>query len=235
MSQGLRELLCSSSGLLLVEHSAKAGRDPYWTDDHAGGGQNRLGGALMLVRDELLAEDRQPSGWPAGVPRPSWAGGQGRADDARWQATIDEVAPLLLKLDAAGPSPPPSPPPPSPPPSPPPPSPPPSPPPADAPPSTPPPTLLGRLSHYAAWALLVLVFASAYAQGADFASTKGTATAWGGVIGLAAYFAWLAVDEAEAQEEEAAQEGGGEGSSDEDEEGEEGEKAVRVGSHDKMD
>ena len=46
--------------------------------------------------------------------------------------------------------------------------------------------------------MLALVFAAAGCQGADFASTKPTATVWGGVIGLAAFFAWLAVDEEEA-------------------------------------
>ena len=96
--QDFRELLCGSAGLLLVEHSTKAGRDPYWSDDHAGGGQNRLGAALMLIRDELLAEAGEPSGWPAAVPRPTWAGGSD--SDAAWQAIVDEVASALVQMDA---------------------------------------------------------------------------------------------------------------------------------------
>ena len=31
-------------------------------------------------------------------------------------------------------------------------------------------------------------------QGADFASTPTSAIAWGSVIGMAAFFAWLSVD-----------------------------------------
>ena len=63
---GFKELLLSTAGVVLMEHSAKQGRDPYWTDDHVGGGQNRLGAALMLVRDELLREAGKPSGCPYG-------------------------------------------------------------------------------------------------------------------------------------------------------------------------
>ena len=112
---GFRELLLGSAGMLLVEHSAKAGRDPFWTDDHTGGGQNRLGAALMLVRDELLAEDGQPSGWPQHVPRPAWAAAGASSvsptdvtdssaspadvDTAAWQSVVDEVAVFLLALE----------------------------------------------------------------------------------------------------------------------------------------
>ena len=51
-----------------------------------------------------------------------------------------------------------------------------------------------------------VVFAAAAYQGAEFASTKPSATAWGGVIGFAAFLAWLAVDEEEACEGGGAQE-----------------------------
>ena len=52
----------------------------------------------------------------------------------------------------------------------------------------------------------LVVFAAAAYQGAEFASTKPSATAWGGVIGFAAFLAWLAVDEEEACEGGGAQE-----------------------------
>ena len=45
-----------------------------------------------------------------------------------------------------------------------------------------------------AWGLLATVFGCAFYQGSEFASDKDSATLWGVVIGLAAYFAWLAVD-----------------------------------------
>ena len=110
---GFREFLCSTSGMLLVEHSAVKGRDPYWTDDHSGGGQNRLGAALMLVRDELLREDGRPSGWPVGVLRPLWVLGADSGDDAAldapWRAVVDHVAAQLCALDGV-PLPPPPPP-----------------------------------------------------------------------------------------------------------------------------
>ena len=66
--------------------------------------------------------------------------------------------------------------------------------------------------------------------------TKDTATVWGVVIGFAAYLAWLAVD----LEEEAKVEGVEPHADQDDEEsgeesGEEGEAAVRVHAHDKMD
>lgn len=56
-------------------------------------------------------------------------------------------------------------------------------------------SLLARVSFWCAWALLGLVFACAYVQGAAFAATKDSATVWGALIGLAAFFAWLSVDE----------------------------------------
>ena len=201
---GFRELLLSSSGLLLVEHCPVAGRDLYWSDNHSGGGQNRLGAALMLVRDELLAEDGQPSGWPAHVPRPEWAGAAGAAaagaaapDTAGWQSLIDEVAALLCAADLQPPS------------SSVPPSPPPSPPATDtdtAGSSSSSSSSLAKLANYGSWSLLSVVFAAAAYQGAEFASTKPSATAWGGVIGFAAFLAWLAVDEEEACEGGGAQE-----------------------------
>mmetsp|Transcript_11729 Transcript_11729/g.27091 ORF Transcript_11729/g.27091 Transcript_11729/m.27091 type:complete len:101 (+) Transcript_11729:869-1171(+) len=46
-----------------------------------------------------------------------------------------------------------------------------------------------------AWAILLLVFAAAWLQGAEFASTKDEATVFGAAIGLAAFFAWLGVED----------------------------------------
>lgn len=73
-----------------------AGRDLYWTDDYDGGGQNRLGAALMLVRDELLLEEDPgaESAWPVGVHKPTYADGASEAD-TNWQAVVDEVAAYL--------------------------------------------------------------------------------------------------------------------------------------------
>ena len=69
-----------------------------------------------------------------------------------------------------------------------------------------------------AWLLLSAVFAAAYVQGTEFAATKDSASGWGGVIGLSAFFAWLAVD---YDEEEVA-----EGSSGSDEGSDEEDKSV---------
>ena len=62
-----------------------------------------------------------------------------------------------------------------------------------------------------AWLLLGFVFVCAYAQGKEFAATKDTATTFGCVIGLAAFFGWLGVEddtdderEGEGEEGEAA-------------------------------
>jgi len=49
-------------------------------------------------------------------------------------------------------------------------------------------------SNAVAWLLLALVLSVAAFQGAAFASTKHTATVWGGVIGLAAFFIWIAAE-----------------------------------------
>ena len=101
----LREYLIATAGVFLVEHSPVVGRDPYWTDDCDGGGQNRLGAALMLVRAELLAEDRAPShGWPEGVPRPAWVAGTAVAavaeDTDGWQRVVKSVAAQLAARTA---------------------------------------------------------------------------------------------------------------------------------------
>ena len=55
----------------------------------------------MLVRDELLAEDGLPSGWPLRVPRPEWAKAADGdvADTVAWHALIDEVATFLCEAD----------------------------------------------------------------------------------------------------------------------------------------
>lgn len=68
--------------------------------------------------------------------------------------------------------------------------------------------LTPRTYQLAAWALLGVVFVAAYAQGPEFASTKETATAFGALIGLASFFAWLAVEEDEDEGEDVT--GGGE-------------------------
>ena len=61
---------------------------------------------------------------------------------------------------------------------------------------------LPTFSFYAAWTLLLGLFACAYVQGAEFASTKETATVFGCVIGLAAFFSWLAVEDDDCEEDE---------------------------------
>ena len=101
----LREYLIATAGVFLVEHSPVVGRDPYWTDDCDGGGQNRLGAALMLVRAELLAEDGAPThGWPEGVPRPAWVAGTAVAavaeDTDGWQRVVKSVAAHLAARTA---------------------------------------------------------------------------------------------------------------------------------------
>ena len=60
-----------------------------------------------------------------------------------------------------------------------------------------------QLAHASAWAVLAAVLVAAWWQGSDFASTKSTATFWGAVIGLAAFFAWLAVDLHDEKDKEA--------------------------------
>lgn len=65
-----------------------------------GGGQNRLGAALMMIREELCREfelrDAAVESWPEGVARPEWAGGsECPQSDSSWQATVDEVAHYL--------------------------------------------------------------------------------------------------------------------------------------------
>ena len=70
-----------------------------------GGGQNRLGAALMLVRAELLAEDGASShGWPEGVPRPAWVAGAAVAvvaeDTDGWQRVVKSVAAQLAARTA---------------------------------------------------------------------------------------------------------------------------------------
>ena len=56
-------------------------------------------------------------------------------------------------------------------------------------------------ARWGSWAVLGIVFLAALWQGSEFASTKNSSTFWGASLGLAAFFAWLAVDieeEAEA-------------------------------------
>jgi len=61
---------------------------------------------------------------------------------------------------------------------------------------------LPTFSFYAAWLLLLGLFACAYVQGAEFASTKESATVFGCVIGLAAFFSWLAVEDDDEDDED---------------------------------
>lgn len=92
-----KKFLLESKGCLLVEHCPEPGRDLYWTDNHKGGGQNRLGAALMTIRSELLKEEGSQDDWPANVDRPSWAGGK---DTGNWQEITDLVAnELAIKFD----------------------------------------------------------------------------------------------------------------------------------------
>ena len=78
------------------------------------------------------------------------------------------------------------------------------------------------LASAVAWLLLSAVFAAAYVQGTEFAATKDSASVWGGVIGLSAFFAWLAVD----YDEEEVAEGSSEGEEGSDEGSDEEDKSV---------
>merc|ERR1712039_1134403 len=91
---GFRELLLTSAGMYLTEHGEVANRDLVWTDNYRGGGENRLGACLMLVREEIVAEATgQMGGWPEGIHRPPWAGGPD--EDNNWQSVVDCVANYL--------------------------------------------------------------------------------------------------------------------------------------------
>ena len=70
--------------------------------------------------------------------------------------------------------------------------------------------MFSSVSVVAAWSTLCVVFACAWVYGNEFASTKESATVWGGVIGLAAFFAWLAVleDDAADHDDDAAGDAG---------------------------
>ena len=77
-----------------------------------------------------------------------------------------------------------------------------------------------RTSQGVAWLLLGVIAVAAAVQGSDFASTKPTATAWGALIGVAAFFGWLAVDieeEASGADEDDAWPGEEEDDDDDDE------------------
>jgi len=90
---GFRDFLLSTAGMYLVEHCPARNRDLVWTDNFSGGGENRLGAALMKVREELLKEAGWTTdGWPQGVQRPEYLGG---VADNNWQATVDAVAQYL--------------------------------------------------------------------------------------------------------------------------------------------
>ena len=65
----LRKALVATRGTYLLEASSDPVDD---TGSGAASQPNRLGAALMFVRDELLKADGLPTGWPAIVPRPSW-------------------------------------------------------------------------------------------------------------------------------------------------------------------
>ena len=78
------------------------------------------------------------------------------------------------------------------------------------------------LASAVAWLLLSAVFAAAYVQGTECAATKDSASVWGGVIGLSAGFAGLAVD----YDEEEVAEGSSEGEEGSDEGSDEEDKSV---------
>lgn len=87
---GFRDFLLSTAGWYLVEHCPMRDQDLVWTDNYTGGGENRLGAALMKVREELLLETGAIAlGWPQGVDRPVYLGG---AAESNWQSTVDVVA-----------------------------------------------------------------------------------------------------------------------------------------------
>ena len=56
-------------------------------------------------------------------------------------------------------------------------------------------TFVANLSLALFWIIIAGIGAAAYLQGDQFASTKDSATVVGVFIGLAAFFAWVAVDE----------------------------------------
>lgn len=58
--------------------------------------------------------------------------------------------------------------------------------------------LLANLYKCSAWAITIAIFLFAFIQRDLFASCPESATLWGCAIGLAAFFAWLAVEEEEA-------------------------------------
>ena len=56
---------------------------------------------------------------------------------------------------------------------------------------------LQRFSQIAFWSIISGICATAYIQGEAFGADKQSATIVGGLIGVASFFAWLAVDEDE--------------------------------------
>jgi predicted NAD-dependent protein-ADP-ribosyltransferase YbiA (DUF1768 family) len=46
-------LLLATGTAYLVEHNEVVGRDTFWSDNHDGTGQNRLGVVLMALRKKL--------------------------------------------------------------------------------------------------------------------------------------------------------------------------------------
>lgn len=125
----------------------------------------------MLVRDEILAEEGKCSAWPEAVPVPSWCESASRDGIAsQGERMADDGWQVVVKDIAEHLA-------------------------SDG---VCHPSTLSRFFSAAAWLLLLAVFGAAYVQGAEFAATKESASAWGVVIGLSAFFAWLAVDENEA-------------------------------------
>lgn len=95
---GFKELLLSTDGMYMVEHCPIKGRDLVWTDNFTGGGENKLGAALMKVREELLREEgKTTDGWPKGVERPEYLG---NTASNNWQAVVDTVAQHLAGMDS---------------------------------------------------------------------------------------------------------------------------------------
>ena len=54
----IREVLLGTGDALLVEHTSS---DHYWGDGGDGSGRNMLGQILMSVREELRAQEQEPT------------------------------------------------------------------------------------------------------------------------------------------------------------------------------
>ncbi|KAL1519467.1 hypothetical protein AB1Y20_022987 [Prymnesium parvum] len=169
--EGLRFFLLSTGRSFLVDQCRTKDNISRCGSSRVGGARNRLGAALMVVREELLLEMEGPNAmtsvtWPLGVPRPHWAGGHGGSPDSenRWSVAVTDVVRHFDIHVTSGCS-------------------------TVA-------TCPGAASRacFAAWGLLISAFTTAFCQGPRFANDKESALLWGSVIGLASFFAWLAIE-----------------------------------------